>query len=75
LNHWITDVEAAMAIAWTHTIPHRKRRPGLLALLRTWYLRTRQRQALVELDEHLLRDCGLTREQARREADKPFWMA
>jgi uncharacterized protein YjiS (DUF1127 family) len=50
-------------------------RLGLFTVLRTWYLRTRERQALAELDEHLLRDCGLTREQARREADKPFWMA
>ena len=63
-----------MAVAWTHTIPHpQPRRPGLLALLRTWYRRASERRALAELDAHLLQDCGLTREQARREAEKPFW--
>jgi len=65
-----------MATIWTHTIPHPEpRRPGLFALLRTWYLRTRERQALAELDDHLLRDCGLTRAQARHETGKPFWRA
>ncbi len=65
-----------MATHWAHTIPHvEPPKLGLFEMLRTWYLRTRERQALAELDEHLLRDCGLTREQARREADKPFWMA
>lgn len=38
-----------------------------------WNARRRQRQALAELDQHLLDDVGLTREQARREAGKPFW--
>jgi uncharacterized protein YjiS (DUF1127 family) len=65
-----------MAVAWTHTIPHpQRRRPGLFALLYTWYVRTRERQALAELDDHLLRDCGLTREQVRDELSKPFWTA
>jgi uncharacterized protein YjiS (DUF1127 family) len=35
--------------------------------------RRRQRQALLELDDRLLRDIGLTREQAEREAHKPVW--
>ncbi len=35
--------------------------------------RCRQRQDLLELDDRLLADLGLTREQARREAEKPFW--
>jgi uncharacterized protein YjiS (DUF1127 family) len=65
-----------MAIAWTHTIAHRApRRYGLFALVRTWYRRARERQALAQLDEHLLRDCGLTRDQVRHEVDKPFWAA
>ena len=34
--------------------------------------RWRQRQALLDLDDHLLRDIGITREQAEREALKPF---
>jgi uncharacterized protein YjiS (DUF1127 family) len=28
---------------------------------------------LVELSDHLLTDIGVTREQAEREAAKPFW--
>jgi uncharacterized protein YjiS (DUF1127 family) len=35
--------------------------------------RRRQRQALLELDDHLLDDIGLTREQAEQEARKPLW--
>jgi uncharacterized protein YjiS (DUF1127 family) len=35
--------------------------------------RWRQRQALLALDDRLLRDIGITREQAEREACKPFW--
>jgi uncharacterized protein YjiS (DUF1127 family) len=37
--------------------------------------RRRQRQQLRQLDDHQLRDIGLTREQAEREADRPFWVA
>ena len=42
---------------------------------RSWLGRRRQRIALGEIadDPHLLHDLGLTREQALREAAKPFW--
>ena len=41
----------------------------------TWIVRIGQRRALRELAEQgrLLSDVGLTREQALREAAKPFW--
>jgi uncharacterized protein YjiS (DUF1127 family) len=35
--------------------------------------RSRQRRALAELDERLLRDIGLTRDEAWRECANPFW--
>jgi uncharacterized protein YjiS (DUF1127 family) len=35
--------------------------------------RSRQRRALGRLDERLLRDIGVTRCDAAREAGKPFW--
>jgi uncharacterized protein YjiS (DUF1127 family) len=35
--------------------------------------RSRQRQALAELDDHHLKDIGVTRQQAIAEAAKPFW--
>jgi len=37
------------------------------------HARWRQRQALLDLDDHLLADIGVSREQALREARKPFW--
>jgi uncharacterized protein YjiS (DUF1127 family) len=41
-----------------------------------WIERSRQRHALGELagNDHLLADVGLSLEQARREARKPFWV-
>lgn len=35
--------------------------------------RYRQRQALHGMPEHLLKDMGLSRSDAEREAAKPFW--
>lgn len=35
--------------------------------------RSRQRRALARLDARLLRDIGVSPEQARRETTKPFW--
>ena len=35
--------------------------------------RRRQRQRLLQLDDRLLADIGISREQAQREAMKPFW--
>jgi uncharacterized protein YjiS (DUF1127 family) len=35
--------------------------------------RSRQRQALAELDDHHLKDIGKTRPEAMAEAAKPFW--
>lgn len=38
-----------------------------------FYRRLSTRRALLELSEEQLKDVGLTREQARREALRPFW--
>ena len=35
--------------------------------------RSRQREALSRLDDRLLEDIGVTRQQANAEATKPFW--
>ena len=35
--------------------------------------RSRQRDALSKLDDRLLNDVGITRQQANDEAAKPFW--
>jgi len=61
--------------------------PAMLAFVRAqlghavrtinfWIDRSRQRRALGEiagLDAHLLRDIGVARDAAQREAAQPFW--
>jgi uncharacterized protein YjiS (DUF1127 family) len=39
-----------------------------------FYERQQQRRLLLELDEHMLADVGLTREEAQSEGRKPFWL-
>ena len=44
--------------------------------VRIWSARCRERRALRELmalGDHLLEDIGVTRQEAQREAAKPFW--
>ncbi len=45
----------------------------LFELLTEWQARERQRRQLRELDDRLLRDIGISRVDAGREARKPFW--
>jgi uncharacterized protein YjiS (DUF1127 family) len=42
-------------------------------LLARWVDASRSRQTLDVLDEHMLRDIGITRDEALREARKFFW--
>jgi uncharacterized protein YjiS (DUF1127 family) len=44
-------------------------------LLITWQERARERRRLASLDEHMLRDIGLSRGEIHREIGKPFWQA
>jgi uncharacterized protein YjiS (DUF1127 family) len=46
---------------------------GVLATLEGWRQRARQRRALADLDAHLLRDIGVSAQQAKHEASKVFW--
>lgn len=51
----------------------RARSSGIIAI---WIARSRQRKALGDLavlNDYLLGDIGVTREEAFREAAKPFW--
>lgn len=38
-----------------------------------WHQLSRQRRALLGLDERMLKDIGITRLEAEREARRPFW--
>jgi uncharacterized protein YjiS (DUF1127 family) len=46
---------------------------AMLNQLLVWHERTRQRRSLAELDDHLLRDLGLSRTAVTVETNKPFW--
>lgn len=54
--------------------PRRRRLPFLGTIARMIALH-RQRQQLAALDDHLLRDIGLTRTDVERETARPFWDA
>lgn len=45
----------------------------LYLLLESWVERHRQRRALHQLSDELLKDIGVSRADALREASKPFW--
>jgi uncharacterized protein YjiS (DUF1127 family) len=54
----------------------RPRRRSVAETIRIWLARSQQRhdlRELVERNDHLLRDIGVPREAALREAAKPFW--
>jgi uncharacterized protein YjiS (DUF1127 family) len=56
--------------------PKRSRRFGWIAALAdAWIERYRQRRALLELSDHMLKDIGISRVEAWREGRKPFWRA
>ena len=45
----------------------------LLARLRHWHAAHRQRRALLQLDDAMLKDLGISRADAVREGNRPFW--
>ena len=44
-----------------------------IELVLGWREVARQRRAVLELDERLLKDIGITRADAEHEASRPFW--
>lgn len=70
-----------MSVSLQQTISHRGfgpgRGPDVGRLLGRWlaaaYRRRQQRRALAQLDDRLLRDIGVDRQDALLEAAKPFW--
>jgi uncharacterized protein YjiS (DUF1127 family) len=45
----------------------------LLARYRRWQVLAKQRRELARLSDHMLKDIGLSRVDALREARRPFW--
>jgi uncharacterized protein YjiS (DUF1127 family) len=43
------------------------------AVIREWHRRARSRRELLALDDHMLKDIGITRVDALYEVAKPFW--
>ena len=62
-----------VALAWfgVRRLGDGCRRTAELGL--SWLERSRQRRALGQLSDHMLRDIGVSRADAWAEADKPFW--
>ncbi len=55
-------------------IAHLARLPlAILGILLVWQERNQQRRHLAALDDRLLRDMGMSRADAAREAAIPFW--
>jgi uncharacterized protein YjiS (DUF1127 family) len=48
---------------------------GLFSLIGEWLRRIESRRELAGLCDRAMRDIGITRVDAMREADKPFWRA
>ncbi len=46
---------------------------ALWETLCTWRARASQRRQLASLEDHQLKDMGISRADAEREAGKPFW--
>ena len=51
------------------------KRHSLIDLLFLWQERAAMRRALQNLDDHALKDIGLSRGQISQELRKPFWLA
>ena len=57
-----------------YTLPGSGNAPAsLFTQLSQWAARRRDRQMLARLDAHLLRDIGLTPDEAQAECGKPVW--
>ena len=64
---------ARQGLAWR--LGSRIRRLGAAGAVRLleWHELARQRRALLALSDHMLKDIGINRAEAEREASQPFW--
>jgi uncharacterized protein YjiS (DUF1127 family) len=60
---------------WLLRVDHgRGRTRAAISTVALWIERSRSRRALAALDDHQLRDIGVSQGEARIESAKPFWM-
>lgn len=50
-----------------------QRSKGIVKLVLHWFEVSKQRKHLAKLDDRMLSDIGLSRDQAEAEISKPFW--
>ncbi|GGG64002.1 hypothetical protein GCM10011415_08110 [Salipiger pallidus] len=67
--------EQSLSCPVTSAPPAERRRRGLLAALIEAHALWQQRRRLPQLDDHLLRDMGITRAEAEAEAARKPWDA
>ena len=80
---WLTDAHIGYGVRRGRCLHGRAVRQGSLRLycvarniaqvIAVWRDRVRMRRRLSRMDNHLLRDIGLSRLDAKREINKPFW--
>lgn len=58
-----------------HPLDLASRFDKLMSLFALWQRRSHQRGQLLQLNDRLLQDIGLSRTDALAEASKPFWRA
>ena len=81
IGHSACECSPVRLVVLTHKeVPARSaissRRSNWLHTIALWIARSRQRQALQEiasLNDRLLKDIGVSKDEALREAAKPFW--
>ena len=65
----ISFVLARQKRRWRSLVPVRR----VLGVVREWRRRARSRAAMATLGDRMLRDIGISRCDAWREINKPFW--
>jgi uncharacterized protein YjiS (DUF1127 family) len=72
---WYGEVVMSTITTTTFWATHASRWDQLKLRISEWQRRTRSRRELDGLSDATLRDIGITRCDAHREMNKPFWMA
>ncbi len=73
--HMHHEKEYAMSVIASRRQSSPRRPRSILSTVLDVLSLRRQRRRLAELDPHLLRDIGITEDEARREAELPIWDA